>query len=212
MDKETWDMGAQAVKAIKERYYYNGKDTTAKQLNSYRKLSLTERIKRIDELLRTSRMFPSYYAALEAIVHYHVENDDDPEDIPPALLKWVMGVHTGWIDRPKCDPENLRLISYRNMAIIHSMIILVEFEGWSMLQAATLISKTIGRIPDSENVTSETIDPSVKMIDVIWDKAVKNRNNPDMPEYMGFFIHHAGDGQKQIYEAWKENGFSMYVA
>ena len=206
-------MGARAVKATKEFYYYNGKEIAEKQLNSYRKLSLTERTEEIDSLLSLAGKFPSYYAALVAIANYHAENDDTDKEIPPKLGVRTLYMLTGWKDKPERDPEYMRLLSRRDMAIIHSMIILVEFEGkdWSIRKAADLISETFGKIPESPDMTSETIDPSPKRIDQIWRKAKNNRNNPDMPEYVGFFIHHAGDGAKEIYQSWKEKGFPVVV-
>ena len=58
MDKATWEMRAQAVIAIKKFNYYYGKTLADIQLNRYRKLSLQDRIKQVDEMLNLSGKFP----------------------------------------------------------------------------------------------------------------------------------------------------------
>ena len=190
-------MGARAVKATKEFYYYNGKEIAEKQLNSYRKLSLTERTEQIDSLLSLAGKFPSYYAALVAIANYHAENDDTDKEIPPKLGEWALYMLTGWTEKPEADPEGMRLLSRRDMVIIHSMIILVEFEEWSKRQAAIL--------------TGDIVGLTYGRIEQIWDDAKEYRDKPGKPEYMGFFIHHAGDGATEIYQSWKEKGFPIVV-
>ena len=202
-------MGARAVKATKEFYYYNGKEIAEKQLNSYRKLSLTERTEQIDSLLSLAGKFPSYYAALVAIANYHAENDDTEKEIPPKLGVWALYALTEWTDKPRRDPEGRRLLSYRDMAIIECMIVLVDFEGWSGLAAADLVSEIFGKKPETPNVTSKTVDPSSKHVQGIWREARKNRDNPDMPEYMGFFMRHSEDWHKRAYQKWKENGYPV---
>ena len=186
-------MGARAVKATKEFYYYNGKEIAEKQLNSCRKLSLTERTEQIDSLLSLAGKFPSYYAALVAIANYHAENDDTDKEIPPKLGVWALRMFTGWTEKPEADPEGMRLLSRRDMVIIHSMIVLVEFEEWSKRQAAIL--------------TGDIVGLTYGRIEQIWDDAKEYRDKPGKPEYMGFFIHHAGDGAIEIYQSWKEKGF-----
>ena len=190
-------MGARAVKATKEFYYYNGKDIAEKELNSYRKLSLTERTEQIDSLLSLAGKFPSYYAALVAIANYHAENDDTDKEIPPKLGEWALYMLTGLTEKPEADPEGMRLLSRRDMVIIHSMIVLVEFEEWSKRQAAIL--------------TGDIVGLTYGRIEQIWDDAKEYRDKPGKPEYMGFFIHHAGDGAIEIYQSWKEKGFPIVV-
>ena len=190
-------MGKAAVKAIKEFRYYYGKNTAAVQLNSYRKLSLPERTKRIDELMRLSRKFSDYYDALDAIANYHAGNDDTEKEIPPKLAVWALYVLTEWTEKPEADPEGMRLLSRRDMVIIHSMIVLVEFEEWSKRQAAIL--------------TGDIVGLTYGRIEQIWDDAKEYRDKPGKPEYMGFFMHHAGDGAIEIYQSWKEKGFPIVV-
>ena len=197
MDKETWDAGERAIRALKSWYYYNGREIKDKLRNSYIEKALPGRTKLINDLLSISEHRKIYYAALVEIADYHAVNEDD-KDIPEKLTTWLCRVVSKRAIRPIHEPDYMRDISQRHRLIINSMIILVEFETWSIRQAAIL--------------TGDIVCLTQGAIEKVWSEALENRNNPDRPEYMGFFITFSGDGAKGRYQAWKKDGYNILDA
>ena len=197
MDDATWETGERAVTALKDQYFYNGNEIKDKLRNSYIEKALPARTELIDYLLKQSGRQKIPYAALEDIVDYHAANDEDKE-IPQKLSAWVFKVQSKRVDKPIHEPEYMREITQRHRLIIHSMIVLVDFEGWKERQALILTAKIVSRSPEA--------------VYKVWQTADKNRDNPDIPGYMGFFKYHAGEGAEKVYQAWKKEGYPVYVA
>ena len=148
MDNATWEIGERAVRALKDQYLYNGNETKDKLRNSYIEKALPGRTELIDELLKHSYRRKLPYAALEEIADYHAANDDDKE-IPEKLVTWLCSVVSKRATKPIHEPEYMREITQRHRLIIHSMIVLVDFEGWKERQAVILTSEIVSRSPEA---------------------------------------------------------------
>ena len=160
-----------------------------------------------------ARNYPSFYAAVYAIADYHATNDDTEKEIPPKLGVWALCMFTGWKDKPTRDPKGREMLSYRDMAIIECMIVLVELETpkWSARQAAILISEIFGKIPENDDGSRLTIDPSSKHVEGIWQTAKHNRDKLET-EYGRFLKFHSDERAKRVYQAWKKDGYPIVVA